>query len=153
VNGTVNGNTPFWLAGRKDKRTMSKKIRFWLVKSEPAGFSFDDLLDSPGRTTLWDGVRNYEARNFMREMTTGDGVVFYHSSSRPPGAVGAAEIVREAYPDPSQFDPMSRYYDEASSQDEPRWLAVDIRAVEKFGRVVSLQEMKGEPALKDVNYS
>lgn len=123
--------------------------RYWLAKSEPDVFSFDDLLAAPGRTTCWDGVRNYTARNLMRDgMRVGDLVLFYHSNAEPSGVAGIAEVVREAYPDPSQFDPRSEYHDPASKPEAPAWLMVDVRAVEKLPRVLTLDEMKADPALE-----
>ena len=122
--------------------------RCWLLKSEPGTFSFDDLLAAPGRTTPWDGVRNYQARNFMRDqMQPGDPVLFYHSGTTPPGVVGVAEVASEPYPDPSQFDPASRYYDAASSRAAPRWQLVDVRGVRALPRMVSLEAIKAHPEL------
>lgn len=126
-------------------------LRTWLVKSEPGVYSFGDLLASPGATTLWDGVRNYEARNFMREMREGDRVLFYHSggpsNTLVPEIVGVAEVVREAYADPSQFDPESPLFDVKASPESPRWLAVDLRARERLPRPVALAALRLEPAL------
>ena len=123
--------------------------RYWLMKSEPEVFSFDDLLAAPDRTTHWDGVRNYVARNLMREgMRVGDLVLFYHSNAEPSGVAGIAEVVREAYPDPSQFDPRSEYHDPASTREAPTWVAVDVRAVEKLPQVVTLDAMRADPALE-----
>jgi len=125
--------------------------RYWLLKSEPGTFSFDDLLAAPGRTTPWDGVRNYQARNFMRDqMRPGDPVLFYHSNATPPGVVGVAEVASEPYPDPSQFDPASRYYDEASSREAPRWQLVDVRGVRALPRLVSLEAIKAHPELRSM---
>lgn len=123
--------------------------RHWLMKSEPDVFSFDDLLAAPGRTTHWDGVRNYVARNLMQHgMRVGDLVLFYHSNAEPSGVAGIAEVVREAYPDPSQFDPRSEYFDPASRPGAPTWVMVDVRAVEKLPRVVTLEELRADPALE-----
>jgi len=122
--------------------------RCWLVKSEPEAFSFDDLMASQDRTTRWDGVRNYQARNFMRDqMRPGDAVLFYHSNATPPGIVGVAEVASAAYPDPTQFDPTSRYYDPASPPEAPRWQLVDIRGVRPLERLVPLDEIKAHPLL------
>ena len=133
---------------------MSILTRYWLVKSEPDAFSFDDLLESPGQTTAWEGVRNFEARNFMRDdMRIGDRVLFYHSSTPRPddtGVVGVAEVVSPPRADPTQFDPNSGLYDERASEEAPRWFLVDIRAVEKLPRVVSLREIKEEPSLAEM---
>ena len=109
--------------------TRSKK-RYWLFKSEPNTYSIDDLAAEPAQTDYWDGVRNYQARNLLRdEIQRGDGVLFYHSVVRPPGVVGTCEIVREAYPDPTQFDSRSKYHDPKSKEENPRWVAVDLKLV------------------------
>jgi predicted RNA-binding protein with PUA-like domain len=118
----------------------------WLMKSEPDVYSIDDLARQ--RVSPWEGVRNYQARNFMREMREGDLVLFYHSNAKPPGVVGLAEIVRTAYPDPFQFDPKSEYFDPKSPKDAPRWSSVDVGFVEAFPRMVSLEELKSEAALE-----
>ncbi|HYD54368.1 MAG TPA: EVE domain-containing protein [Gemmatimonadaceae bacterium] len=124
------------------------KRSYWLVKSEPTTFSFDDLLASPDRTTSWEGVRNYAARNFLRDgMRRGDQVLFYHSSTEVPAVVGICEVAREAYPDPTQFDPQSEYHDPKSRAEEPTWLMVDLRAVEALPRPLPLTELKGVTAL------
>ncbi len=125
---------------------MAKK--YWLFKSEADVFSIDDLAKAENQTTYWDGVRNYQARNFIRdEMKTGDLVLYYHSNSEPNAVVGVCEIVREAYPDFTQFDSASDYFDPSSKQDSPAWMMVDIRLVKKFQRPVTLQEIKDNPAL------
>jgi predicted RNA-binding protein with PUA-like domain len=125
-----------------------RKRQYWLVKSEPSTFSFADLLASPGRTTCWDGVRNYQARNLMRDgMRVGDRVLFYHSSTEPAAVVGVCEVVREAYPDPTQFDPKSEYFDPKSRADDPTWLMVDLRALEQFPAPLTLSELRDAPAL------
>jgi predicted RNA-binding protein with PUA-like domain len=117
--------------------------RHWLMKTEPEGFSLDDLVASPHQTTMWEGVRNYTARNWMRDdMAVGDGVLFYHSNCAVPGAVGLAEISRTAYPDPTQFDPGSHYFDPKSNPDDPRWLVVDVRFVRRLARTITLAELK-----------
>ncbi|MGQ0537555.1 MAG: EVE domain-containing protein [Gemmatimonadaceae bacterium] len=122
--------------------------RYWLVKSEPEAFSFDDLLEAPGRTTSWDGVRNPAARNFLRDgMKRGDQVFFYHSGGTAPAVVGVAEVVREGYPDTTAFDGRHAQYDAKSSPNAPQWYAVDLRAVEALPRPVTLAEIKKEPAL------
>lgn len=121
--------------------------QYWLMKSEPGTYSIDDL-ERDGETT-WDGVRNYQARNYMRdEMKVGDRVLFYHSNASPPGVVGIAEVSREGYPDPTARDPASDYYDEKATDDDPRWFMVDIRFVEKLPRTVPLAELKADPALE-----
>ncbi len=126
-------------------------MKFWLMKSEPDECSIDDVLAAPGRITPWSGVRNYQARNFMRdEMKVGDGVLFYHSSCPEPGIAGIAEVASAAYTDKSQFDRKSDYYDPKSKKDNPRWVNVDVRAVRKT-RLVSLDEMrKHKPLAKMV---
>lgn len=128
---------------------MSK--RYWLMKSEPDVFSLDDLRRRPDQTEPWDGIRNYQARNYMRdEMQPGDLVLFYHSRSNPPGIAGLAEIVSEAFPDQTAFDPDSDYYDPKSTPEHPRWVAVKVRFREKFPRFLSLAELKAEAQLKDM---
>lgn len=120
------------------------------MKSEPEEFSIDDLVRSPKQTTAWFGVRNYQARNFMRdEMKIGDRAFFYHSSCPEPGIAGIVEIVAPAHPDLSQFDPKSPYYDPKSSRENPRWLNVDVKLVEKT-RLVPLAELREHPALADM---
>ena len=115
-------------------------MRYWLMKTEPDEFSIDDL--SKKKVEPWTGVRNYQARNFMREMKAGDGVFFYHSSCEIPGVAGIAEVATEAYPDPTQFDKKSDYYDAASKREEPRWSLVDVRYKRKLKRVIPLSELK-----------
>ena len=122
--------------------------RYWLVKSEPDTFSFDDLSKAPNRTTHWDGVRNHVARNFLRDgMEVGDQVFFYHSSTNPQAIVGICEVVRDAYPDPSAFDKKHDAYDPKSKRDDPTWFMVDLRAVERLPRPVTLAEIKKRPEL------
>lgn len=118
------------------------------MKSEPDVFSIDDLARLPGQTTCWDGVRNYQARNFLREMAVGDLVLFYHSNADPPAVAGIAEVVRTAYPDDSQFDKKNRHYDSASTRAAPRWDMVDIRHRETFKIQLSLDRLRQEPKLK-----
>jgi predicted RNA-binding protein with PUA-like domain len=123
-------------------------MRHWLLKTEPEAFSFDDLLRAPRKTAGWDGVRNYQARNFLRdEMKKGDRVLIYHSNADPPSVVGVAEIVREGYPDPTQFDAKNDHYDPAAREDDPRWFQVDVKAVQKLRRPVSLDELRSVKAL------
>lgn len=122
--------------------------RYWLMKSEPSTFSIDDLIGSPSRTTCWDGVRNYQARNFMRSMAVGDQALFYHSNADPPAVVGIAEVVKTAYPDPTQFDKKDKHYDPESNPSQPRWDMVDIKYVRKFRRPVTLDELRKETTLK-----
>jgi predicted RNA-binding protein with PUA-like domain len=129
--------------------TAKSPRRHWLVKSEPDAFSFDDLLASPDRTTGWSGVRNYQARNFMRDdMKKGDLVFFYHSSAEPTAIVGVAEVVREGYPDPTAFDPRDSHFDPKSKPDAPTWIMVDIRAVRKLARQVTLADLKAVQGLE-----
>jgi predicted RNA-binding protein with PUA-like domain len=124
--------------------------QFWLMKSEPAEVSVDDALAAPKSTVPWTGVRNYQARNFMRDqMRVGDGVLFYHSSCAEPGIVGIAEVASTPYPDPTQFDPKSPYYDAASKKDEPRWLLVDVKVLRKT-RNLTLPELRSTPGLEDL---
>jgi predicted RNA-binding protein with PUA-like domain len=119
------------------------------MKSEPGTYSIDDL-ESDGET-MWDGVRNYQARNFMRdEMEKGDRVLFYHSNASPPGVVGIAEVSREGYPDHTARDPDSGYYDEKATEEDPRWFMVDIAFVRKLPRIVPLAELKADAALDDM---
>jgi predicted RNA-binding protein with PUA-like domain len=125
--------------------------KYWLLKSEPTAFSFADLLKESGQTAEWDGVRNYQARNFMRdEMKLGDGVLFYHSSSKPLAVVGTATVVREAYPDHTAWDPADQHYDPKSTPANPIWFMVEIRAERQFARPVTLEEMKGNPRLQNM---
>lgn len=124
---------------------------YWLMKSEPDCFSFDDLLAAPKRRSGWDGVRNFQARNFLRDQfAVGDGVLFYHSSATPPGVAGIARVARAAYPDSTQFDPASDHFDPKSKPAEPTWVQVDIEAVEKCPRFVTLEDLKKEPKLADM---
>ncbi len=123
--------------------------RYWLMKSEPDVFSFDDLTRAPERTTCWDGVRNYQARNFLRdEIRVGDGVLFYHSGADGKAVVGTAEVVKGGHPDPTQFDARSGHHDPDSRKDDPRWYAVDIRAEKSFERPVTLEELRGVAGLR-----
>ena len=122
-------------------------MKYWLMKSEPDECSIDDVLAAKGRITPWSGVRNYQARNFMRdEMRIGEGVLFYHSSCPEPGIAGIAEIASAAYTDKTQFDPKSPYYDPKSKKDAPRWVNVDVRALRKT-RLVPLAELRKHKAL------
>lgn len=116
------------------------------MKSEPDVYSIDDLQRDG--TESWEGVRNYQARNFMRDMAVGDLALFYHSNAKPPGIAGLARICREAYPDDTQFDPKSQYFDPKSKKDEPRWSMVDVEFVEKFNELLSLQTLKDTGALE-----
>jgi predicted RNA-binding protein with PUA-like domain len=125
-----------------------KDRQYWLLKSEPGTFSFEDLWNSPGRTVHWDGVRNFQARNYLRdEMKTGDLAFFYHSGA-DPGIVGVTEIVREGYPDASALDPADPHHDPKSTKENPIWFMVDIHAVERFTRPIPLKEMRTNPELE-----
>ena len=124
--------------------------QYWLVKSEPEVFSFDDLQASPKKTTFWNGVRNFAARNNLRAMKNGDLVFFYHSMAKPASVVGVAEVVREAYPDPTAFDTKNEYYDPKSKRDDPTWFMVDIKAVEPLARPVSIDEIKQTKGLENM---
>ena len=124
---------------------------YWLVKSEPSDYSIDDLAAEPDQTTHWDGVRNYQARNILRDqMQVGDRVLFYHSNIKPPGIVGIAEVVRSGYPDYTAFDPHSKHYDPNSEPDNPRWFMVDIRLQCQFKRLITLDELKAHPGLSEL---
>lgn len=124
-------------------------MAYWLVKSEPDEFSIDDLYARPKRTEHWDGVRNYQARNYMRDgMKKGDEVFFYHSNCEVPGIVGIARVVKEAYPDHTAFDPDDPHYDPKSDPDNPRWLMVDVKYVRKLERTIALSELKENPKLE-----
>ena len=129
---------------------MVRTRQYWLMKSEPEAFSIDDLARAPKQTTSWDGVRNYQARNFMRSMKVGDEVLFYHSNAEPPAVVGIARVVRTSYPDPTQFDPHDTHYDPDSNPKEPRWEMVDIRLTRRFKAPLSLDRLRQEPHLKQM---
>ncbi|MCR6662999.1 MAG: EVE domain-containing protein [Luteimonas sp.] len=119
---------------------MTRK-RYWLMKSEPTDFSIEDL--ERVRTEPWTGVRNYQARNFMRQMQVGDGVLFYHSNTDVPGIYGIAEVAATAYPDPTQFEKKSKYFDEKATREQPRWELVDVSYVRKFAAPVALEDIRG----------
>jgi predicted RNA-binding protein with PUA-like domain len=127
---------------------MGKIRQYWLMKSEPSAFSIQDLARAAGQTTCWDGVRNYQARNFMRAMKLGDHVLFYHSSVDPPAIMGVAEVVRTAYPDPTAFDPKHKHYDPKSVRERPTWDMVDIRLVRAFKEPLDLNGLRSEAGLK-----
>jgi predicted RNA-binding protein with PUA-like domain len=125
-------------------------MNYWLMKSEPSECSVDDALAAPKATVPWVGVRNYQARNFMRDqMRVGDGVLFYHSSCPEPGIAGLARVASTPYPDPTQFDKKSHYFDAGSKKEEPRWQLVDVQVVRKT-RLLSLAEMRETPSLADM---
>ncbi|MBX7166212.1 MAG: EVE domain-containing protein [Pirellulales bacterium] len=128
---------------------MSSSPRFWLLKTEPESYSIDDLAAAPRQTTCWDGVRNYQARNFIRDdMRAGDQVLFYHSSTDPPAVVGTAVVVREAYPDHTAWDPKDHHYDPKASAENPIWQMVDIRLEHKFAVPIALEVLRKTPSLK-----
>jgi predicted RNA-binding protein with PUA-like domain len=122
-------------------------MNHWLIKSEPDVFSIRDLAKAPRKTTHWEGVRNYQARNFLRAMQKGDRCLFYHSNAAPPGVAGIVEVVREAYPDPAAWDPKSDYHDPKASPENPIWSMVDVKLVEVFAREIPLDELRGTKAL------
>lgn len=125
--------------------------KYWLMKSEPSCFSIDDLQKSPKQTSPWDGVRNYQARNYMqKEMQIGDLIFFYHSNCKAPGIIGIASVCSEAYPDFTAFDPNSDHPDPSSTPDHPRWFMVDVCFKEKFDQIISLDELKKHPELDDM---
>ena len=125
-------------------------MHYWLMKSEPSELSIDDAFSAPGCIVPWFGVRNYQARNFMRDgMHAGDGVLFYHSSCALPGVVGLAEVASTAYPDDTQFDSRSKYYDAKATRENPRWMQVDVRVVKKI-EPISLVTLREQPELADM---
>src|SRR6059058_2441897 len=133
----------------KVEKAAHRDRHYWLLKSDPESFSFDDLWRLPNRTTHWDGVRNFQARNFLRdEMKKGDLALFYHSGGDDPGVIGIVEVVREGYPDHTAFDPKDPHFDPKSKKDSPTWSMVDIHAIERFQRPVSLAEMRRRPELE-----
>lgn len=126
-------------------------MAYWLLKTEPDAFSLADLKAAPNGTTVWDGVRNYQARNFIRDgMKVGDKVFIYHSSCKVPAIVGVAEIVNGPYADPSQFDASGDYYDPKATAEAPRWFSVDVQYRETFNKPVTLQAIKADPAIEEL---
>jgi len=126
-------------------------MQHWLFKSEPDAFSIDDLSRRPNQTEHWDGVRNYQVRNMLRDqIKVGDLAFFYHSSCTPPGIVGIMKIVKAAYPDESAFNPKSKFFDPKSTPENPRWFMVDVQLVKKFPQMITLDEIKNNPLLKDM---
>lgn len=118
-------------------------MSYWLFKSEPGSFGWDHLASAPEQTTVWDGVRNYQARNFLRDqIKLGDQAFFYHSNTATPGIVGLVDVVREGYPEPAAFDPGSAYYDPSSDADRPRWYSVDVKLLRPLRRLITLRELK-----------
>ena len=125
-------------------------MAYWLMKSEPDDVSIDDVMAAPKQIVGWYGVRNYQARNFMRDaMRPGDGVLFYHSSCAEPGVAGIAEVIGTPYPDATQFDPKSAYYDPKASLAQPRWIGIDVKGIRKT-RLLSIKEMRADPALEQM---
>jgi len=126
-------------------------MNYWLMKSEPEEFGVDDLEARPKKTEPWDGVRNYQARNMMRDqMKKGDLAFFYHSNCEVPGIVGVMKIAREGYPDPTAFDPEDKHYDPKSDPDNPRWFLVDVKFVRKLKRTIPLSELREQPKLANL---
>ncbi len=127
-------------------------MKYWIFKSEPDEYGIDHLAAEKKQTTCWDGIRNYQARNNLRDkVKKGDRVLFYHSSCKNIGIAGSMEVVKAAYPDPDQFDPSSKYFDEKSTADEPRWVCVDVRLVEKFPELVPTRVLKAEPRTAELS--
>lgn len=137
------------MAAKQDKtKSKSKAKNYWLFKSEPSVFSIEDLESAPKKTTFWDGVRNYQARNFLRDsIKNGDLVFYYHSNSEPSGIAGIAEVVKEGYPDHTAFDENDDHYDPKSDRKNPTWFMVDVKHVKTFKKVVSLEDLRQIPAL------
>lgn len=126
-------------------------MHYWLFKSEPETFSIDTLAKRPKQTEHWDGVRNYQARNMLRdEIKVGDQLFFYHSNCTPPGIAGIAEVVKASYPDHTAFDPESNYYDPKSTRENPRWFMVDVHFVKKFPHIITLDQLKNHPLLENM---
>jgi len=134
-----HGPGSFVLLKNKEYEMM---IQYWLFKSEPTTFSIDDLAKSPRQTTCWEGVRNYQARNFLKSMKVGDLGFFYHSNVDPPAIVGIIQVAKAAYPDSFAFDSKSRYFDPRSTPDSPRWFLVDVRLVKKFSQALPLEQLR-----------
>ncbi len=126
-------------------------VKYWLLKTEPYVFSIDDFANEKNKTTMWEGVRNYQARNMLRDdLKKGDLAFIYHSNAKPAGVAGIAKVVKEGYPDFTAFEKQHKYYDAKSKQDEPRWFMVDVKFVKKFKRLVSLEEIKGTKSLSEM---
>lgn len=125
---------------------------YWLFKSEPKDYSFTDLMNEPNQTAEWDGVRNYQARNFLRDdVKNGDKVLFYHSNVVPPSVIGTAEVVKEGYPDFTAWDPGSKHYDPKSNPENPRWFMVDIKGQTELVRPITLAEIREKPSLQEIS--
>jgi predicted RNA-binding protein with PUA-like domain len=144
-------NTKNCLYDAQDANNKRVNMNYWLMKSEPETFSIDTLIACPNQTSHWDGVRNYQARNMMRDqMQIGDLVFFYHSNCAPPGIVGIMKVVREGYPDSTALDSSNPHYDPKSTQQNPRWYMVDVQFIRKFKRMITLDELKQNPALSNL---
>lgn len=129
--------------------TSTADRRYWLLKTEPSTFSFDDLWNAPKRTTFWDGVRNFQARNTMRDlMKPGDRVFIYHSSTDPTGIAGIAEVVKGGYPDPTAFDPKDSHYDPKSKRESPSWFGVEVKAVKRLPEIITLERLRKTKGLE-----
>lgn len=125
-------------------------MNYWLMKSEPDVYGIDHLI-AKGKPDIWEGCRNFQVRNYLRnDMADGDLAFFYHSSTKPPGIAGIMKIVGEAYPDPTQFDPKSHYYDASSREEKPKWYARDVEFVEKFNELITLETLKSTPGLEEM---
>ncbi|HVF38525.1 MAG TPA: EVE domain-containing protein [Gemmatimonadaceae bacterium] len=129
---------------------MAAERRYWLLKTEPTTFSFDHLWNAPNRTSFWDGVRNYQARNLLREMKEGDLVFIYHSSTDPTGIVGVAEVTKGGYPDHTAFDKKDPHYDPKSDPASPTWYMVDVKAVQRFPAIITLESLKTVKGLENM---
>lgn len=126
-------------------------MRYWLLKTEPQTFGIDNLIAMPDQITPWEGVRNFQARNFLRdEMKIGDQAFFYHSSCKVPGIVGVVEVVTDGYPDSTALNPESQYYDVKSTQERPIWFRVDVKFIKKFKHIISIKELRDNPALSQM---
>ncbi len=156
MGNTANESAPSEVeSGNHFKPAMPTKSdsnrRYWLLKTEPGSFSFDDLWNAPKRTTSWDGVRNFQARNMLRdEMKEGDLVFIYHSSTDPTGIVGVAEVSRTGYPDPTAFDSTDSHFDPKSKQESPSWYVVDVTAVKKFPEIITLERLRTVKGLEEM---
>lgn len=131
---------------------MPKRPRhYWLLKSEPYVFSIDDLLQAPLKRTFWDGVRNYQARNMLRDdLQVGDGILYYHSNAKPPGIAGIAQVCGAGRPDPTQFDPADGHFDPKANPEDPRWFGVDVEGVAALDELIPIQTLKDHPELQDM---
>lgn len=126
-------------------------MKYWLLKTEPDVFSFDDLINCKNKTDHWDGIRNYQARNFLRDdIKKGDHVLIYHSNAKPPGVAGVAEVTKSGYPDHTAFDPKEKYYDPKSDPENPRWYMVDVKATQRLENFISLNELKADEKFEDM---